>query len=1154
MSINNPPTPLDQLRPQQSYPEPSEYSLAQWLTSAQSFLSSANQNWADRDKDNGRPAEKAYQGFISVGNILGIALKHPDYRAMMNGASATAKANYQLYSRIKADMLKAKATMDICKDFLQRREAAWVARFGPLPSGSSAPSSSPTNVEAKLAKLAELDAMDAARGRGKGTGGSDGGSDGAYGEGSTKSSSSSASQQTPEQILQARLAGLRSTKQPPAKPPKPSALSSAAAVGSSSPPRSRPSQLPTTDHPPQVLSSRGTDAFEDAAAARSGSAPPGVRLSAGEGQEEGRSESNREVNGHRREGATNGRGVMEEQDDFSAAFPSLDDLEKVLGSGPSTSANGSASRMGLATNGHAKRLSNSQQPSSSPARSTRGPLPAPPTASTSRPPPDASHSSASFSIPFASEVVPGALKQYLSTPIAQAGKGPRVLLLDVRTRAEYEAGRISGETVCIEPFRLREKITSTDIESSLVIAPTEELERFSARNYYDVVVIYDRSSSSLPAGAPPSTAGEAQKALWYLVSAIYDTEFHKCLKRQPILLKGGWEAWVAAKGAQESSGGGDQGSDKSLEDTKRANRKAAVLPTSSGSTAVMRNGFGTETVPLSSPYNSLASSTPASSGYVSPSQSSQLYQSSYSSSSSSLMSPQLTMPPTAAQRPGASPGAPIAPYDYSLSSSTSSRPSYPQPHINGYDSATSSPNNSPLPRPREYGEQSFSYGGGPIAPISYPSLRTTAPPVPPHVTRPPSHSLSNSISGPPPSVGPPPIARPPAVQPAPIRSNSFTASHAVTPYATTTSNTSSRFAHNLVFGDQAIGLTGLKNLGNTCYMNSTIQCLSATIPFARYFKEGSYRRDVNTVNPLGTKGNLADAVSELIRAIWAQKYLFLSPVTFRENICRWAPQFRGTDQHDAQEFLGFLLDGLHEDLNYIQNKPPPVEMSKEREKDLETLPPQIMSQREWDIYRRRDDSFVVQCFQGQFRNQLRCLTCNETFMPLSVPVPTGRGVNKVALMDCIAAFVKEEILEKEDAWNCPRCKVPRKATKRLSLSRLPPILVIHLKRFSFKGPFSDKIETQVQYPLTGLDLTSYIPPPLPPDKRAPPLTSPPRGYVYDLYGVTNHYGNLSSGHYTAYVRNANEWNNIGDSKVTSADPSQVQSAKSAYILYYALRS
>ncbi|KPV75370.1 uncharacterized protein RHOBADRAFT_36223 [Rhodotorula graminis WP1] len=369
----------------------------------------------------------------------------------------------------------------------------------------------------------------------------------------------------------------------------------------------------------------------------------------------------------------------------------------------------------------------------------------------------------------------------------------------------------------------------------------------------------------------------------------------------------------------------------------------------------------------------------------------------------------------------------------------------------------------------------------------------------------------------------------------------------------------SRFPTGLLsFEEGVIGISGLKNLGNTCYMNSTIQCLSAAVPFARYFTGGTYRKDINVYNPLGTKGALANAVAELIRALWAQQYHFLSPVTFRENICRVAPQFRGSEQHDAQEFLGFLLDGLHEDCNYVVKKPPPVEMTPEREHDLETLPPQVMSDREWQIYKMRNDSFIVQCFQGQFRNQLRCLTCQKTsttyntFMPLSVPIPGGRGVGRVSLLACLEQFVKDEVLDGDDAWHCPRCKKNRRAVKKLSLSKLPPILVIHLKRFSFHGPFSDKIETQVQYPLAGLDLTHFVPPPMMDQSGA--SSSPPKGYSYDLFGVTNHYGNLSSGHYTAFVRSGRDWFNIGDSKVTPADPAHVQSAKSAYILYYTLRT
>src|SRR5258708_16800433 len=90
--------------------------------------------------------------------------------------------------------------------------------------------------------------------------------------------------------------------------------------------------------------------------------------------------------------------------------------------------------------------------------------------------------------------------------------------------------------------------------------------------------------------------------------------------------------------------------------------------------------------------------------------------------------------------------------------------------------------------------------------------------------------------------------------------------------------------------------------------------------------------------------------------------------------------------------------------------------------------------------------------------------------------------------------------------NCPRCKTLRKANKTLSISRLPPVLLIHLKRFSFKGPFTDKIEKLVDFPLKGLDLTNYMPPPLPPvmDRKGtqtyppddPPSQIPPSHYDF----------------------------------------------------------
>lgn len=146
--------------------------------------------------------------------------------------------------------------------------------------------------------------------------------------------------------------------------------------------------------------------------------------------------------------------------------------------------------------------------------------------------------------------------------------------------------------------------------------------------------------------------------------------------------------------------------------------------------------------------------------------------------------------------------------------------------------------------------------------------------------------------------------------------------------------------------------------------------------------------------------------------------------------------------------------------------------------------------------------------------------------------------------------------------NCPSCKQLRRASKVLSLSRLPPVLLIHLKRFSVKGHFTEKIETFIDFPLRSLDLTNYMPPPLPPgvgggqtlSSDDPRAQIPP--YRYDLYGVTNHYGTLSSGHCkcsflahwrcllmglvdTACISSRGGWLYCDDSRITAMDAQKV---------------
>ncbi|KTF82611.1 hypothetical protein cypCar_00016797 [Cyprinus carpio] len=117
------------------------------------------------------------------------------------------------------------------------------------------------------------------------------------------------------------------------------------------------------------------------------------------------------------------------------------------------------------------------------------------------------------------------------------------------------------------------------------------------------------------------------------------------------------------------------------------------------------------------------------------------------------------------------------------------------------------------------------------------------------------------------------------------------------------------------------GLCGLSNLGNTCFMNSALQCLSNTPPLTEYFLEDRYEAEINRENPLGMRGEIAEAYADLVKQMWLSRSSYVAPRTFKTQVGRFAPQFSGYQQQDSQELLAFLLDGLHEDLNRVKKKP-----------------------------------------------------------------------------------------------------------------------------------------------------------------------------------------------------------------------------------------
>jgi len=152
-------------------------------------------------------------------------------------------------------------------------------------------------------------------------------------------------------------------------------------------------------------------------------------------------------------------------------------------------------------------------------------------------------------------------------------------------------------------------------------------------------------------------------------------------------------------------------------------------------------------------------------------------------------------------------------------------------------------------------------------------------------------------------------------------------------------------------------------------------------------------------------------------------------------------------------------------------------------------------------------------------------------------------IGKVTLDDCLELFLQEEKLSAEDPWYCPACAEFVQASKKFDLWKLPEVLIIQLKRFSYSRYWRDKLDTYVEFPLKGLDLTPFT------QGEHKPTQ------LYDLFAISNHYGGLGGGHYTAFAKtkSTDEWYHFDDSSVSRVHQAGDVKTKAAYVLCYRRR-
>eukprot|EP00916_Digyalum_oweni_P015011 GHVL01024512.1.p1 GENE.GHVL01024512.1~~GHVL01024512.1.p1 ORF type:complete len:773 (+),score=94.31 GHVL01024512.1:237-2555(+) len=195
------------------------------------------------------------------------------------------------------------------------------------------------------------------------------------------------------------------------------------------------------------------------------------------------------------------------------------------------------------------------------------------------------------------------------------------------------------------------------------------------------------------------------------------------------------------------------------------------------------------------------------------------------------------------------------------------------------------------------------------------------------------------------------------------------------------------------------GRIGLVNLGDTCFMNAALQCLAHIMPLTTYFLNERHKEEINESNPLGYCGKLIEAYCTLLQAMWTKAFQNTPyrPSQIKNLIGRRVRIFAGYNQQDSQELLSVLLDGLHEDVNRVVKKP-----VTENPEDIHDT--SLLANLTWKVHLLRNDSIVVDLFQGLYQSNLNCPRCNHTkllfdpCMYFSVPLPAKQVPVRVTFL------------------------------------------------------------------------------------------------------------------------------------------------------------
>jgi len=401
---------------------------------------------------------------------------------------------------------------------------------------------------------------------------------------------------------------------------------------------------------------------------------------------------------------------------------------------------------------------------------------------------------------------------------------------------------------------------------------------------------------------------------------------------------------------------------------------------------------------------------------------------------------------------------------------------------------------------------------------------------------------------------------------------------------------------------------GIKNIGNTCYMNSSLQILLHTYPLMDLFQHYNLHCKNIITNADLQEGTITEAFLNLIMDYFDSDYALpnssniksIDPKPFKTLMDKKSHVFHGHKQHDAHEFLCVFFDLLQKEEEYSMEKMKITDYERVRKRNDDTNDENHMITK------------IAKIFCGKLVSKLECTACHKIrscsneFYDLSIPIAhqpfysspvkereknseanimsntmnrlsfrikteekknersrtyqSDKSTNATTTLEqCLQNFFREEILEEKIM--CGRCRKCTEHTKTLQISKFPTVLIIHFKRFdsATSSSRSCKLNTPVYFPLENLNLSNFAGV----EEKTASLLS--RGYghdsfcennglvLYDCYAICNHTGSSNYGHYTANCLDAKRqrWYNFDDEKVGKLEnETHPSDYDSPYILFY----